>query len=311
MTDKIITIVGGSGFLGRYVVRALAKAGYRVRIIVRNPDLAAPLKTAGDVGQISIESGNLAVPETLIGKIEGSKAVINLVGILFESGRQNFTNLHAQGAEKLAQMAKSAGVLRYVHMSSLGVEKASGSNYARSKILGERAVRAAFPEATIFRPSVIFGPEDNFFNQFATMANLSCILPAIGGGRTKFQPVYVGDVAHAIEVCLARSDTKGQTYELGGPQIFSFREILEYILKTTSKDRKLVSLPFAAASAIAPLAQYLPPPFSFTADQVRLLKYDNIVSHDVKTFADLGITPTAVEMVVPEYLARFRKKKAA
>lgn len=311
MTQKLVTIVGGGGFVGRYVVRALAREGYRLRVIVRNPEGAASLRTAGDVGQIWLENGNLARPETLNGKIEDSFAVINLVGILFESGRQNFTSLHAQGAEKLAQMAKAAGVERFVHMSSLGVEKASGSDYARSKILGERAVRAAFPQASILRPSVIFGPEDNFFNQFACMATLSPVMPLIGGGKTKFQPVYVGDVAQAVAACLSRDDAPGQVFELGGPQTYSFREIIEFIMKTTDHKRKTLALPFALASTMAPLAQFLPPPFKFTGDQVKLLKYNNLVSRDYKTFADLGINPAAVEMVVPEYLQRFRRKKAA
>lgn len=304
--QKIITIVGGTGFLGRYVVWQLAKAGYTMRVISRNPDAALPLKTAGAVGQIVLMSGNLAEPESFIGKLENSYAVINLVGILFESGGQKFTKLHAQGAEALAQMAYQAGAERFIHVSALGVDKASGSNYARSKALGEKAVLAAFPDATILRPSIIFGPEDNFFNQFATMASLFPALPLIGGGNTRFQPVYAGDVAKAIAACLTRPEVKGQTYELGGPYIYSFRQILEFILHTIGKDRTLMPIPSSIATVMGGVGELLPRP-PLTRDQVRLLQYDNVVSDNANRFADLGITPTAVESIVPEYLARFRK----
>jgi NADH dehydrogenase len=308
MNPKTITVIGGSGFLGRYVVRGLAKAGYRLRVIVRQNEAASHLRTAGDVGQITLESGNLALPESLIGKIEDSHAVINLVGVLFESGRQNFINLHAQGAEKLAKMAKTAGVARFIHVSALGIDNASGSQYARTKVLGEKAVRAAFPEATILRPGVMFGPEDNFFNQFAAMAANPLVpcLPLIGGGATRFQPVYVGDVARAVETCLTQGDAMGQNYELGGPQVLSFKEILEYILRTTGKHARLANVPFGMASMMGAFGEFLPRP-PLTRDQVTLLKYDNVVSPDAKTFADLGITPTAIDMVVPGYLARFNK----
>jgi uncharacterized protein YbjT (DUF2867 family) len=306
----IITLIGGSGFLGRYVVRRLAKAGYRLRIICRNPDAAAHLKTAGDVGQIALVAGNIARPETLKGKLDGSFAVINLVGVLFESGRQNFTNLHAKGAETLAQMARDSGAARFIQISSLGVDHAANSAYARTKLLGEKAVQAAFPAATILRPSVVFGPEDNFFNQFAQMATLAPALPLIGGGHTKFQPVYVDDVAAAVEACLNDESTMGETYELGGPRVYSFREILEYILRTTGRKRCLMTLPYALAGVMGAVSEILPKP-PLTRDQVRLLKYDNVVSSGAKSFAHLGITPTAVETIVPGYLARYNKKMAA
>jgi NADH dehydrogenase len=335
----IITLIGGSGFLGRYVVRRLAKAGYRLRIICRNPDAAAHLKTAGDVGQIALVAGNIARPETLRGKLDGSFAVINLVGVLFESGSQNFTTLHARGAELLAMAAKSAGAARFIQISSLGVDLAVDSAYARTKLLGEKAVQAAFPGATILRPSVVFGPEDNFFNQFAQMASLAPALPLIGGGHSKFQPVYVDDVAAAVEACLAHEETIGETYELGGPQVFSFREIIGYVLKTQSRHvpnpigffafilwltfffpyifyrywndgRLLIDIPFQAASIIGAASEMLPKP-PLTRDQVRLLQYDNVVSSGAKNFAHLGITPTAVETIVPSYLARYNRKAAA
>lgn len=308
--DRIITVIGGTGFLGRYVVRELARAGYRIRVIARRPNAAAHLKTIGEVGQVALISGNIADPETLLGKISGSYAVINLAGILFESGKQQFSRVHAQGSEALAKMAKAVGVERFIQVSALGVDKAAG-HYAHSKIIGEKAVLAAFPEATILRPSVMFGPEDNFFNQFAAMP----VFPLIGGGRTKFQPVYVGDVARATATCLTRDDVKGKTYELGGSRIYSFREILETIVAVTGKPRPFMPMPFGVATAVGAAGEMVgkiwrrPP---LTRDQVTLLKSDNVVSPGALTFAHLNIHPTAVDVVVPEYLARFgRYKKAA
>ncbi|MFW0777266.1 MAG: complex I NDUFA9 subunit family protein [Rickettsiales bacterium] len=309
MRNKIITVIGGTGFLGRYVVKRLAKAGYTIRVICRRPNSALHLKTAGDVGQIVLMSGNLANPESLRDKLANSYAVINLVGVLFESGKQTFTNLHAQGAEKIALMAKEAGAERFIHISALGVDKNTDSAYARSKAVGERAVQSAFPGATILRPSVIFGPEDNFFNQFATMASLSPALPLIGGGKTKFQPVYVDNVAKAIVLCLTQ-DVQGETFELGGPRTYSFREILEYIMHTIGKKRMLINVPFNVASTMGMGCEILPRPV-LTRDQVRLLKHDNVVSPNAKTFAHLGISPAAVEVIVPEYLARYNRKAAA
>jgi uncharacterized protein YbjT (DUF2867 family) len=310
MEQRVITIVGGTGFLGRYVVKLLASAGYRLRVISRRPNAALHLKTAGSVGQIVLVSGNITDPATLVGKIEDSYAVINLAGILFESGKQSFAQIHAHGAEKLAQMAKAAGIQRFIHVSALGVDKARNSDYARTKLLGEKAVLSAFPEATILRPSVIFGPEDNFFNQFAAMASLSPALPLLGGGRMRFQPVYVGDVAKAIEVCLNRPDAMGQVYELGGPNTYSFREILNYIMQVTGKQRMLVPVPLKLASVIGLCSEILPRP-PLTRDQVKLLRSDNVVSNGARTFAHLGIVPTAVEIIVPQYLQRFQKKMAA
>jgi NADH dehydrogenase len=283
--------------------------------LARRPTAALHLKTAGSVGQVVLMAADINDPATLAGKLEGSYAVINLVGILFEGGKQHFTSVQAQGAEKLAQMAKAAGVQRFVQMSALGVDKARGSEYARTKMLGEKAVLAAFPEATILRPSVIFGPEDNFYNQFAVMAALSPALPLIGGGNTRFQPVYVNDVAKAVMACLTRTDTAGQTYELGGPNTYSLREILRYILNVTGKRRFLLPLPFGVASIIGAVSEVLPriPLLNLvfrepmlTRDQVKLLHTDNVVSSGAKTFVHLGLTPMAVEMVVPSYLHRFK-----
>lgn len=310
MEQRVVTIIGGTGFLGRYVVRQLARAGYRLRVVARNPEAALHLKTAGDVGQIALIAGNLNDMSTIAPALKGAYAVVNLVGVLAEGGSQGFSRLHAQGAERLAFAAHIAGVQRFIHISALGVDKAQNSAYARSKLNGEKAVQAAFPNATILRPSVVFGAEDNFFNQFARMASLAPALPLIGGGKTTFQPVYVGDIAQAVETSLARADTAGETYELGGPHTYSFRQILEYILLLIGRSRLLVTIPFPLASLIGSVAQLLPRP-PLTRDQVKLLKHHNVVGRDTKCFAHLGITPTAIEMVVPGYLARFHKKAVA
>ncbi len=306
MKQKVITVVGGTGFLGRYIVKLLAQQGYIIRVIARHPEAALHLKMAGDVGQVVLMGGNLAKPETLADKLAGSYAVINLVGVLYEGGRQRFGTLHANGAEKLAQMAKAAGAQRFIQISALGVDKATTSHYARTKLLGEKAVLTAFPEATILRPSVVFGPEDNFYNQFARMAAFAPALPLIGGGKSCFQPVYVYDVANAVLSCLSKPQTKGQTYELAGPHVYSFKQILEYIMATAGKKRPLVRIPFAIASLMGLFAEWLPVP-PITRDQVRLLKYNNVATAGAQGFAQLGIHPTAVEMVVPEYLARYHK----
>jgi len=305
MQNKIVTIIGGTGFVGRYVVKLLASRGYIIRVIARNPELALHLKTAGDVGQIVLVPGNLARPQSLLGKLDNSWAVINLAGILFESTRQDFSAVHAKGAEKLAQLAKPAGAERFVHMSSLGVDKMVKSKYARTKAMGEKAVRAAFPEATVLRPGVIFGAEDQFFNTFASLARLH-ILPVIGGGKTKFQPVFVADVARAVLVALENPAYSGNIYELGGPGIYSIRELLEYVCKVTGRDPFILPIPFGLAGLIGYLTQLLPRP-PITHDQVAMLEHDSVVNAGMKTFADLGISPTALETVVPEYLARFAK----
>lgn len=304
MKQKVITVVGGTGFIGRYVVKQLAAAGYTIRVIARHPEAALHLKTAGNVGQIVLSAGNLNNPDSLFGKLDDSYAVINLVGILFERGRQRFSSLHAHGAEKLAQMASNCGVERFIQVSALGIDKATSSHYARTKLLGEKAVQAAFPEATLLRPSVIFGPEDHFFNRFARMAAFSPVLPLIGGGHTRFQPVYVADVARAIAACLEKPETRGQAYELVGPHVYSFRQILEYVLKITGRRRLLLPVPYGIASMMGAMAELSPAP-QLTRDQVRLLKYHNVASPGAQGFAQLGITPTAVEIIVPEYLARY------
>lgn len=305
--SKTIVIVGGTGFLGRYVVRTLAQAGYRVLVLCRYPNEAQTLKTAGNLGQVAVHYGDITRIESIEPYLANAFGVVNLVGILFESGNQKFNTIHARGAEQLAQAAKRACVQAYIHMSALGVDKASGSQYARTKMLGERSVRAAFPEAVILRPSVLFGPEDNFFNQFACMARVSPALPLIGGGKTKFQPVYVGDVAEAVKHCIEYGHTNNSLYELGGPEIFTFKQILEYILRITHRNAALIRVPFGLAGAGAFFAEFLPTP-PLTRDQVRLLRYHNVVNPDTLHFHDLEIKPTAVDMIVPNYLERFAAK---
>ncbi len=308
---QLVTVIGGTGFLGTYVVRRLVKEGYQVRVLCRDPQgaKAGTVKTQGYLGQISVEFADLARPKTLEGKLNGSFAVINLVGVLFEKGSQKFATLHAQGAEKLAQMAAQVGAKRFIQISALGVDNATKSSYARTKMLGEKAIRLAFPQATILRPSVVFGREDNFFNQFASMARFAPLLPVIGGGKTKFQPVYVDDVAQAVTVSLRQPETAGEVYELGGPEIMNFRQIINYVLDTTGRENGVIDLPRIMAYGVGTIAEFLPKPF-LTRDQVRLLQYDNVVSDGAKGLRALGIQPTPVELVVPEYLNRFRLRTA-
>jgi NADH dehydrogenase len=306
MQSRIVTIFGGSGFLGRHIVRALAKDGWRIRAGVRYPQLAEFLRPMGLVGQIQPVKASVTDDASVARAVEGADAVINLVGSFAGvfSDRQAFA-INAEAAGRVARAAAAAGVSRLVHMSALGVSETSRSSYARSKAEGEAAVRAAFPNATILRPSVVFGPEDSFFNRFANMARYSPFLPLIGGGQTKFQPVFVGDVALAVKTVLAR-EPQAATYELGGPGVYTFRELMELTLKVTGRGRFLVPLPFPVASLMSwPMG--LLPGAPLTPDQVRLLKTDNIVTDGAKGFADLGIVPDAAEAIVPGYLWRFRK----
>ncbi|MBI4274567.1 MAG: complex I NDUFA9 subunit family protein [Rhizobiales bacterium] len=308
-SDTLITVFGGSGFLGRHVVRALAKRRYRIRVAVRRPDLAGFLQPLGTVGQIHAVQANLRYPESVEAAARDSAVVINLVGILFQRGRQRFTAVHTEGAETVAHAASDFGA-RLIHVSAIGADVNSSSIYARTKAEGERLVLVAKPAATIMRPSIMFGPEDDFFNRFAAMARLSPVLPLIGGGHTRFQPVFVGDVAAAITAAVEGNATPGAIYELGGPQIRSFRELMEYVLATIERRRLLLPLPFALAKLQAVFLQFLPKPL-LTPDQVELLKHDNVVSEDAKhrgrTLQGLHIDPTAMETIVPSYLWRFRR----
>ncbi len=309
-SDTLVTVFGGSGFLGRHVVRALARRGYRVRAAVRRPDLAGHLQPLGAVGQIHAVQANVRYPESVRAALRDADIAINLVGILAESGKQRFVAVQADGAGTIAEAAAATG-LRLIHVSAIGADPESSSAYARSKAEGEAAVLRASPAATIFRPSIVFGPEDDFFNRFAALARLSPALPLIGGGHTRFQPVFVGDVAAAIAMAADGQARQGVAYELGGPEVLSFRRLMKYVLATIGRRRLLVPIPFGAATFIATFLQLGPGPL-LTPDQVELLKRDNVVSdgakNDRRAIEDLGIVPTAIGAIVPTYLWRFRKR---
>jgi uncharacterized protein YbjT (DUF2867 family) len=308
-SETLITIFGGSGFLGRHVVRALAPLGYRIRAAVRRPDLAGYLQPFGRVGQIHAVQANLRHPASVEAAVQDASIVINLVGILFERGRQRFDDVHATGAETVARAAAARGA-QLIHVSAIGADPESTAAYARTKAAGEQAVRAAVPNAVIFRPSIIFGPDDAFFNKFAALARLSPVLPLIGGGHTRFQPVFGGDVGAAIAKAVSGETRPGTIYELGGPEVFTFKQLMAFILKTIDRHRLLLPVPFWAAKLKAQFLQYLPTPL-LTPDQVELLRHDNVVSAEAqaegRTLEGLGIEPRAVETIVPSYLWRFRK----
>lgn len=308
--DTLVTVFGGSGFLGRQVVRQLARRDYRIRVAVRRPDLAGHLQPLGRVGQIMPVQANLRFPDSVAAAMRGAQIAINLVGILAPSGRQNFAAVHARGAGAVAEAAAAAGA-RLIHVSAIGADAASESAYARTKAEGEQAVRAAVPDAVVFRPSVVFGPDDQFTNRFATLARMSPFLPLVGGGATRMQPVFVGDVAQAIAAAVEGRARAGATYELGGPEVMTMREILAFILKTIERERALVTLPFALARLQAYLLQFAPQPFTLTPDQVELLRADNVVSEAAKaaglTLEGLGIAPEALAAIAPAYLWRFRR----
>ena len=307
--QNLVTVFGGSGFVGTQAVRYLAKAGWRIRVAVRNPNLAYKMRLLGDVGQIDVVQANLRNVPSLERALEGATVALNLVGLLYETGRQGFQAVHVMGAKNLADVSMAKGVQRLVQMSALGADEHSPSKYGRTKAEAEIEVRAVYPGATIVRPSIVFGPGDGFFNKFAAMAQISPVLPLIGGGKTLFQPVYVGDVGQALARMVTDPATAGQTYELGGPGTFSFRELLEKMLAETDQRRFLAPIPFPVASLLGKAAQLsaflIPPPV--TADQVELLKVDNVVSGQYPGLADLGVTPTTLESVLPTYLYRYRK----
>jgi uncharacterized protein YbjT (DUF2867 family) len=308
-SERLVTIFGGSGFLGRHLVRALAKRHYRIRVAVRRPDLAGHLQPLGRVGQIHAVQANLRYPDSVAAAVRHADVVINLAAILFERGRQKFAAVHVGGADAVARAAAAASA-RMIHVSAIGADVDSPSEYARTKALGEAAVRAAVPGAVIFRPSILFGPEDDFFNRFGAMARLSPVLPLVGGGHTRFQPVFVGDVAEAIAKAVDGDIQAGTTYELGGPEVKTFRQLLEFVLATVERRRLLVPLPFPLAALQATFLQFLPKP-PLTPDQVRLLHVDNVVSAEAtregRTLPALGIVPVTIAAIVPTYLWRFRK----
>ncbi|MEQ8432944.1 MAG: complex I NDUFA9 subunit family protein [Oceanicaulis sp.] len=314
LRDEMITVFGASGFIGRYVVRRLAKAGYRVRAATRRPHLANELRPMGVVGQIQLVQANLKDRASVERAVDGAHGVINLVGILAEDGKQSFEALQAKGAGLIAEAAKAAGIERMVQISAIGADANSKSKYAKTKALGEQAVQAAIPGAVILRPSIVFGPEDQFFNKFADMARFAPALPLIGGGKTKFQPVYCDDVAECAVKALEMDEARGRTYELGGPGVYTFKEILEFIMATTRRQRILLPIPFLAAGGMGLMGELtgkLPfvQPF-LTRDQVKLLKTDNMVGvtgEDFGTIDDFGVERESIEAIVPSYLARYRK----
>jgi NADH dehydrogenase len=309
-SDKLITIIGGSGFVGRHIVRALAKRGYRIRVGCRRPDLAGHLQPLGTPGQIMPVQANVRYPASVAAACEGAHAVINLTGVLYSAGAQSFDAIHAFGAEAVAKAARAAKAKVLIHMSSLGADESSAADYARSKAEGERRAKAAFPGAIVLRPSVVFGPEDDFFNRFAALSRFSPVLPLIGGGETKFAPVFVGDIAEAVARLIDRNEADGRTYELGGPRVLSFKQLMEFTLDTIGRKRLLAPVPWAVAKIQGLVLGLLPKPL-LTADQVELLKSDNVVSEQARreqrTLEGLGIVPSGIEGIVPGYLYRFRK----
>jgi len=309
MSKGLITVFGGSGFLGKHVVRALVKDGWRVRVPCRRPHTANDLRVIGNVGQIQLMQSNIRFKDSVMRAVAGSDAVINLVSILFQEGKQKFDGVHIEGAEHLAEAAKAAGVSNFIQVSAIGADAESDSEYTSTKAKAEAIIQTAIPSADIVRPSIMFGPEDDFFNRFAKMATLAPALPLIGGS-TQFQPVYAGDVAQAIAK-LAGHGTSGETYELGGPRVYSFKELMQFILETTDRRRLLLPVPWIGASALGMVGEisgFLPfvKPF-LTRDQVTNLKVDNVADPDAKGFADLGIDLETIESIVPPYLERFRK----
>lgn len=308
--NSLITVFGGSGFVGRHVVRALVRRGYRVRVAVRRPDLTGHLQPIGSVGQIHAVQANIRDDDSVYRALLGADGVINLVGVLSGSGRQTFKAVHEDGAERIAKCAKKIGIRQFVHLSSIGASPKSKSRYARSKAAGEADVRAAFPEAKILRASVIFGPEDSFFNRFAGIVRIAPFVPLFGGGKTRFQPVYVGDVAEAMVAALQGKAKSDAIYELGGPEVLSLRQVFEMIMAYSHRQRGFISVPFWLAKLKTFFIQFLP--FApVTLDQLRQLQVDNLVSqeaHDAgHDLAGLGITqPRAVSSIVPSYMERFR-----
>jgi NADH dehydrogenase len=317
MTGKLAVVFGGSGFIGRNVVRELAKRGWRVRVAVRRPHLALFLRPMGVVGQIQLAQANIRYRPSIAEALRGADAVVNLVGILHQSGAQRFPSVQVAGARAIAELAAKEGARRLVQVSSIGADPKSDSLYARTKGESEIAVREAFPGATIMRPSIVFGPEDEFFNRFASLATLTPFtpLPLFGGGKTRFQPVYVDDVADAICEALTRPETAGRTFELGGPRIYTFKELMELMLETIGMRRPLIPIPFVLAPLIGLAGEawgwvpLLEPPI--TRDQIRMLKRDNVVgasgAEGVGVIGDLGISPATVESILPTYMVRFRK----
>lgn len=311
---KLVTVFGGSGFLGRHIVRSLAQRGYRVRAAVRRPDLAGYLQPMGVVGQIYAVQANVRFADSVRRAIDGADAVINAVGILAPMGAQTFETVHAEGALFVAEATRQAGISRFLHISAIGADAKSKARYAATKAAGEAAVFGEVPSAVVFRPSIVFGPEDEFFNRFAALARISPFLPLIGGGRTRFQPIFAGDIGEAAANTIEGLAKPGTVYELGGPQILTFRELLEATLRYAGRRRLLLPMPFWLAKLHALLTWPLPNSLRpITVDQVRLLQQDNVVSEaairECRTLQDLGVgQATTVDLIVPAYLERFKAR---
>ena len=309
-SDRLITIIGGSGFVGRHIVRALARRGYRIRVACRRPDLAGHLQPLGNTGQIMAVQANVRYPASLEAACEGAYAVINLTGVLYSAGAQSFDAVHAFGAEASAKAAKAARARVFIQMSAIGADAKSNAEYARSKAEGEARARANFPGTIVLRPSIVFGPEDDFFNRFADMARFSPFLPLIGGGETKFQPVFAGDVGEAVARLVDAGEANGKTYELGGPEQFSFKALMQFTLDTIGRKRLLLPLPWGIAKVQAAIMGLMPKPL-LTLDQVEMLRHDNVVSEEARreqrTLEGFGVTPQGIEGIVPGYLYRYRK----
>ena len=327
MGKRIITVFGGSGFLGRHIISKLARKECVIRVAVRKPELTGFLRPLGNVGQVVPIQTNIQDDNSVAKALEGSTDVINLVGILYESRQQGFSDIHTAGPSRIGKVASAFGIERLVHVSAIGANSSSNSKYLRSKALGEEALLQAFPKATIVRPSILFGPEDNFFNKFGSLARILPVLPIfftlgqklkfrieglylipeIEAGTTRFQPVYVGDVAEAIVSTLytLSEKSRGRTYELGGPTIYNFRQLMEMVTKTTRYKRLLLPIPYIFAEIMGLGAQLLPVP-PITLDQVRTLRIDNVVASDASTFSELNISPSHLELILPTYMHRFQ-----
>jgi len=316
MADRLVTVFGGSGFIGRYIVKNLVAAGNRVRVAVRNPNQAMFLRPMGDVGQVVPMQANIRDDGSVAAAVAGADAVVNAVGTYRQRGRQTFHNVHVDGARRIADAAKANRVSRLIHISGIGTDTDSPSAYVRSKTAGEEAVRGGFPGATIVRCSVVFGQEDSVLNRLAALARLSPVMPLFGNsptdaGSSKLQPVYVVDVAEAIGRILGDEASASTTFELGGPRVMTYRELVETVLQEAGRNRLLVPLPFAIAKPLAGVVEMVLPVSPVTRDEIILLESDNVVASDAPCFADLGIEPTSLETVAPTYLRRFRRGSSA
>jgi len=315
----LATVFGGTGFVGRHIVRALAQAGWRVRAAVRNPNIAGYLVPAGGVGQVCAVQANVRYPDSIAAALRGADVAINASGVSVEAGRQSFEAVNVFGSGEIGKAAAQAGLSALVHISGIGADSHSSSRYIASKGRAEEAIRAAFPSATILRPSVVFGPEDDVVNRFAALARMMPVLPLFGGGATKLQPVYVGDVAAAVVNALAGAEAAGRTFELGGPEVMTLRELAAYVSTTTGRNRGLVPVPFPVARAIASMTQIagaltlgkFPKALTTSPDQIELLRHDNVVSGeaiaDHRDLQGLGVAPRTLDSIAPTYLARYRK----